>query len=90
MSKFEIAKKFAKWTVETAVCASTSKVLHDVIDANVDAETRLDKAMIWIGSIAITGVATDQVWKQFEQKTFHRPTGDFSKIDFSQCQPETE
>lgn len=65
MSKDKIFK-IAKYAAKLAVTSSVSKTVHDVIDANVNPETRLDKAMIWIGGIAISAVVTDRTWEHIE------------------------
>lgn len=57
----------AKWTAKIAVSSSVSKVIHDVIDANVAAETRLDKAQIWIGSIVLATVGSSAALNHIEE-----------------------
>lgn len=74
MSKDQIFK-IAKWTAKIGVTSSVSKTVHDVIDANVDPASRLDKAMIWLGSIAISGLVTERVWDNIET-TLIKPTAE--------------
>lgn len=67
MSK-QSAKKLAKWTAKIAVCSSVSKIVHDVIDAHVVAETPFQQVQVWVGAIVVSVYAQDVTWNHLESE----------------------
>lgn len=87
MSKDKLIK-VAKWTTKVVVSSSVSKVIHDVIDANVSAETRLDQAQIWLGSIVLATVTASASLDHLEEML--TSSTDSTKIESEKDNTETE
>lgn len=63
-SKLEAAKAVGQIVLSSCV----SKVVHDVIAENVTTESFAQRAQVWVGTIALSAVATDRCWKHAENQ----------------------
>lgn len=68
MTKKEKLTKVAKIAAKFGVTGSVSKIVHDVIDSNVVAETPFQQVQVWVGAIAISIYAQEEVWNTLETK----------------------
>ncbi len=60
------AAQVAKFAAKFAVSSGCSKIVHDVIDAHVTADTTFEKVQVWVGSIALATAASNAAWNNLE------------------------
>jgi hypothetical protein len=68
------AAKLAKITAKIAVSSGCSKIVHDVIDAHVTADTTFEKVQVWVGSIALASAASNAAWTNLENTIIETKT----------------
>jgi hypothetical protein len=67
MSKSQI-KAAAKFAAKFVVASGVTKIVHDVVESNVTAETTFEKVQVWAGSAVLSIYASDKAWDHMEEK----------------------